>query len=144
MAIKFERTDSSRPQLPIERDVFRIVANSIYFPQMIFFGRHADYNVLAMDLLGPSVEDLFNFCARKFTVKTIVMIGEQCLKAIEYLHEHSLIHRDLKPDSSFVRKIQKTKFFFSFRFSFWFDKKSSSNSFDRFWSLQTFSSSIDI
>ena len=100
VALKFERTDSPRPQLPIEREVFQIVANANSFPQMFFFGTHTDYNVLAMELLGPSVEDLFNFCARKFSPKTIVMIGEQCLRALETLHERSIIHRDLKPDSS--------------------------------------------
>lgn len=100
MAIKVERTDSPRPQLPIERDVFEIVSDSIYFPQMRYFGVHDEYNVLAMDLLGPSVEDLFNFCFRKFSIKTIVMIIEQSLRAIEALHDRSIIHRDLKPDSS--------------------------------------------
>jgi serine/threonine protein kinase len=52
-----------------------------------------------MDLLGPSVEDLLNFCGRKFSPKTISMIMEQVLRGIEALHNHSLIHRDLKPDS---------------------------------------------
>jgi serine/threonine protein kinase len=73
--------------------------NNISIPKMFYFGIHNDYTVLAMDLLGPSVEDLLNFCGRRFSLKTISMIMEQILRAIEALHNHSLIHRDLKPDS---------------------------------------------
>ncbi|CAF3995133.1 unnamed protein product [Adineta steineri] len=99
VAIKFERTDTQRPQLPIEKYVFEIMSKCIYIPKMFYFGTHNEYTVLAMDLLGPSVEDLLNFSGRKFTPKTICMIGEQILRSIEALHNHSLIHRDLKPDN---------------------------------------------
>jgi predicted Ser/Thr protein kinase len=99
IAIKFERSDTHRPQLPIEKNVFQIMYKSVYIPKMFYFGIHNEYTVLAMGLLGPSVEDLLNFCGRKFSLKTISMIIEQTLRGIETLHNHSLIHRDLKPDS---------------------------------------------
>jgi len=101
IAIKFERSDTQRPQLPIEKYVFEIMYKNLYIPTMFYFGSHNDYTVLAMDLLGPSVEDLLSFSGRKFSSKTICMIIEQILRGIEALHNHSLIHRDLKPDSKF-------------------------------------------
>ena len=73
--------------------------DNIFIPKMFYFGIHHEYTILAMNLLGPSVEDLLNFCERKFSLKTICMIIDQILQAIETLHNHSLIHRDLKPDS---------------------------------------------
>ena len=51
-----------------------------------WYGAEKDYNVLVMDLLGPSLEDLFNFCSRRFTMKTVLMLADQvsCLLDIHY------------------------------------------------------------
>ncbi|KAL6005922.1 Casein kinase 1-like protein 2 [Asimina triloba] len=46
-------------------------------PYVRWFGVEGDYNVLVMDLLGPSLEDLFNFCSRKLSLKTVLMLADQ-------------------------------------------------------------------
>ncbi len=43
----------------------------------MWFGVEGDYSVMVMDLLGPSLEDLFNYCGRKLTLKTSILITEQ-------------------------------------------------------------------
>ena len=48
-------------------------------PSIHWFGVEGDYNAMVMDLLGASLEDLFNYCKRKFTVKTTLMIADQML-----------------------------------------------------------------
>lgn len=60
---------------------------------MLFFrwyGQEKDYNVLVMDLLGPSLEDLFNFCSRRFTMKTVLMLADQVRWSLHVLKERFL------------------------------------------------------
>ena len=46
-------------------------------PSIKWCGTEGDYNVLVMELLGPSLEDLFNFCNRKFSIKTVLLLADQ-------------------------------------------------------------------
>jgi casein kinase 1 len=67
-----------------------------------WFGSEGDYNVLVIDLLGPSLEDLFNYCGKKFSLKTVLMLADQMLHRLEYMHSRSYIHRDVKPDNFLI------------------------------------------
>jgi hypothetical protein len=51
-------------------------------PNVKWFGVEGDYNVLVMDLLGPSLEDLFSFCNRKLSLKTVLMLADQMVCCI--------------------------------------------------------------
>ena len=68
-------------------------------PTVHWFGVEGDYNCMVMDLLGPSLEDLFTFCKRKFSLKTVCMVADQMIQRIEFLHTNHFIHRDMKPDN---------------------------------------------
>lgn len=52
--------------------------------------------------MGPSLEKLFNHCKRKFSLETVLMIGDEMLSIVQYLHNEGFIHRDLKPDNFVV------------------------------------------
>jgi len=51
-------------------------------PQIYYFGQEGLYNMLVIDLLGPSLEDLFNLCGRKFTIKTVCMVARQMVRLL--------------------------------------------------------------
>ena len=66
---------------------------------MRWYGEECDFYVMISDLLGPSLEDLFNFCGRKFLLKTVLLLADQLIPRVEYLHAKSLVHRDIKPEN---------------------------------------------
>ncbi|GAB1600107.1 casein kinase I [Argonauta hians] len=99
VAVKLEPIDARHPQLAYEYKLYRIIQGAPGIPRARWFSSEPDYVVLVMDLLGPSLEDLFNFCSRRFTMKTVLMIADQLLIRIDYLHGRNFIHRDIKPDN---------------------------------------------
>lgn len=60
-------------------------------PNVAWYGVEGDYNVLVMDLLGPSLEDLFNFCSRKLTLKTVLMLADQMVGRNSLMHSSYVI-----------------------------------------------------
>jgi len=58
-----------------------------------FYGTEGEYNVLVMDILGKSLETLFEECGRKFSICTVLGIADQLISRIETIHKKSLIHR---------------------------------------------------
>ena len=54
---------------------------------------------MVIDLLGPSLEDLFNFMKRRFSLKTTLMLAHQLIARAQYLHHKNYLHRDIKPDN---------------------------------------------
>jgi serine/threonine protein kinase len=58
--------------------------------------------------LGKSLEDLFNLCGRKFSLKTVCVLGIEMIKKIKFVHDRNHIHRDIKPDN-FMMGIDKTE-----------------------------------
>ncbi|TKR67326.1 hypothetical protein L596_023497 [Steinernema carpocapsae] len=99
VAIKLECVKTKHPQLHIESRLYKIMSGGIGIPQVKWVGQEGEYNVMVMELLGPSLEDLFNFCSRKFSLKTVLLLADQMLSRLDFIHNKDFIHRDIKPDN---------------------------------------------
>lgn len=108
VAIKFEPRKSDAPQLRDEFRSYRTLSGTPGVPQVHYFGQEGLHNVLVIDLLGPNLEDLFDMCGRKFTIKTVCMAAKQMITRVQSIHDKSLIYRDIKPDN-FLIGVPNTK-----------------------------------
>ncbi|KAL1890018.1 Palmitoylated plasma membrane-bound casein kinase [Ceratocystis pirilliformis] len=102
VAIKFEPRKSDAPQLRDEYRTYKIMVGCKGIPNVYYFGQEGLHNILVIDLLGPSLEDLFDHCGRRFSIKTTVMVAKQMLSRVQTIHEKNLIYRDIKPDNFLI------------------------------------------
>lgn len=79
-----------------------MLSNAAGIPNVYYFGQEGLHNILVIDLLGPSLEDLFDHCGRRFSIKTVVMVAKQMLSRVQTIHEKNLIYRDIKPDNFLI------------------------------------------
>ena len=99
VAIKLEHVSVDPSLLACEAEIYRSLAGAAGIPRVHLYVTECEYHAMIFDLLGPSLEDLFNYCGRLFSLKTVLMLADQLLCRLEYIHSHDLIHRDIKPEN---------------------------------------------
>jgi serine/threonine protein kinase len=108
VGIKLEEVRCRHPQLFYESKIYRYLQGGIGIPNIYWYGVEGDFNVMVIDLLGPSLEDLMNLCNRRFSLKTVLMLADQMITRVEYIHAKNFLHRDIKPDNFLMGLNRKT------------------------------------
>ena len=116
IAIKLERLDAEQPQLVYEYKIYKYLQNGFGIPKVYECSRDKKYTILIMDLLGDSLEKKFVKCERKFSLLTVLMIMDQLVSRIEFIHSKNLLHRDIKPDNFLVGRGKKKHIIYAIDF----------------------------
>jgi casein kinase 1 gamma len=106
VAVKLEPI-ATRPKyqrLLLEFEFYQLLGNHEGIPETYILGsfNNNKYNAMVMELLGPSLFDLFKLCNREFSLKTVLQIGIQLIDLLEYIHSKHLIHQDVKPENFLI------------------------------------------
>lgn len=99
VAIKLEHVSVDPSFLQEEVEIYKSLAEGVGIPAVYWFGWECEYRAMVFELLGPSLEDLFNYCGRRFSLKTVLMIADQLVCRLQYIHWKNVIHRDIKPEN---------------------------------------------
>jgi serine/threonine protein kinase len=108
VAVKFEPQDSRNPQLLHESRVYRYLSGAHGFCSLYWFGRHNDGSVMVLDLLSKSLSTQFAQCGHVFSLKTVLMIADEVLSRIEFLHRKGIVHRDIQPGNLLLGRGSKS------------------------------------
>ncbi len=91
VAIKLEKSDLVHPQLRYEYKLYRYFLKGekkdCGIPNVLSYAPEGEKNVMVMDLLGPSLEDLFTMCSKKLSLKSVLFLADQMLERIELVHK---------------------------------------------------------
>ena len=96
VAIKIENK-TNKPLIDNEKNILYHLRNCPGIPKLIDYGEAESYKYMALQLLGPSLEDRFIECSRKFPFDSFINYIGQLLTLVENIHSRNVIHRDIKP-----------------------------------------------
>lgn len=100
VAVKLELKATKAPQLPLEYRFIKMIGQVEGFPRIVRIDECAGiYHAMVMELLGPSLEEVFNVCERKLSLKSVLYLTLQLLARFQTLHSKNIIYRDVKPEN---------------------------------------------
>ena len=116
VAIKLENVNADQPQLIAEYKIYKYLQHGFGIPRVYECSKNKKNIILIMELLGESLEKKLNKCNRKFSLLTVLMMGEQLVTRLEFIHSKNYLHRDIKPDNFLVGRGNKSSIIYAIDF----------------------------
>ncbi|KNA16697.1 hypothetical protein SOVF_086420 isoform A [Spinacia oleracea] len=101
VAVKFEHRNSKGCNYgpPYEWQVYNSLNACYGVPSVHFKGRQAEYYILIMDMLGPSLWDVWNSLGQSMSPNMVACIAVEAISILEKLHLKGFVHGDVKPEN---------------------------------------------
>uniref|UniRef100_A0A2N9H9W6 non-specific serine/threonine protein kinase n=1 Tax=Fagus sylvatica TaxID=28930 RepID=A0A2N9H9W6_FAGSY len=101
VALKFEHRNSKGCNYgpPYEWQVYNTLGGSHGVPKVHYKGRQGDYYVMVMDMLGPSLWDVWNSSGQTMSSEMVACIAVESLSILEKMHGRGYVHGDVKPEN---------------------------------------------
>jgi serine/threonine protein kinase len=98
VALKLESIEQVEESL-LENEImiYEELAGNPGIPRVYWHGGESEYRGMAFELLGPTLEDLFGYCDRQFSLKTVLMLADELIGRFQCIHSKGFLHRDIKP-----------------------------------------------
>ena len=119
LAMKIEKKkDNSSMHSKYEYKIYKILQGGPGIPKVYDYFHEENQDMIVMECLGPHLLTLFGRNNNKFSLRTVLMIIEQILYIIEYMHSKDLIHRDIKLENFLIGKGNKNTVIYAIDFGF--------------------------
>nr|KJB56822.1 hypothetical protein B456_009G137100 [Gossypium raimondii] len=101
VALKFEHRSSKGCNYgpPYEWQVYNTLGGSHGIPRVHYKGRQGDYYVMVMDMLGPSLWDVWNNNSHTMSIEMVACIAIEAISILEKMHSRGYVHGDVKPEN---------------------------------------------
>ncbi|GMJ00896.1 Photoregulatory Protein Kinase 1, MUT9P-LIKE-KINASE 4, Arabidopsis EL1-like 2 [Hibiscus trionum] len=101
VALKFEHRNSKGCSYgpPYEWQVYNALGGSHGVPKVHYKGKQGDYYVMVMDILGPSLWDVWNSSGQTMSAEMVACIAVESLSILEKMHSKGYVHGDVKPEN---------------------------------------------
>lgn len=91
-------TGALRHTIEREYDILSCLKGAVGIPNLRAFGKIENRNGFTLEYVGDNLETLLEKCRGQFSLKTVLMLVDQMISRVEYIHSRGIVHRNIKPD----------------------------------------------